>query len=146
MAERHTASAHGRLRMHHAVFAVQPTSFEKATRYLERLGFDLVEHTLDDVGLRLRIDWAGGMELVTPTDGHVNESGSVGDFLARHGDGLFTVVVRVLDAERASADAQGAGAVERYRQHRGGPGFTLTEIEMTPLFGLSITFLETDID
>jgi hypothetical protein len=59
---------------------------------------------------------------------------------------LFTVVVRVTDAERASADARAAGAAERYRQHRGGPGFTLTEIEMAPLFGLSVTFLETDID
>jgi methylmalonyl-CoA/ethylmalonyl-CoA epimerase len=146
MEDGNATPAQGRPRMHHAVFAVQPASFEKASRYLEALGFDLVEHTLDDVGLRVRIDWAGGMELVTPTAGHVNESGSVGDFLARHGDGLFTVVVRVPDAERASADARAAGTVERYRQHRGGPGFTLTEIEMAPLFGLSVTFLETDID
>jgi 4-hydroxyphenylpyruvate dioxygenase-like putative hemolysin len=135
-----------RSRMHHAVFAVHPQSFDGASRYLERLGFQLVEHVVDDVRLRVRIDWSGGMELVTPADGHVGEIGSVGDFLARHGEGLFTVAVRVPDAERASAVAQAEGAAERYRQRRGGEGFTLTEIEMAPLFGLSVTFLETDLD
>jgi 4-hydroxyphenylpyruvate dioxygenase-like putative hemolysin len=133
-------------RVHHAVFAVGSQSFEPATRYLERLGFNLIEHILDDVGLRVRIDWAGGMEIVTPIEGHVAESGSVGEFLSRFGDGLFTVVVRVPDAERASADAQAAGSLERYRQQRGGPGFTLTEIQMEPRFGLPVTFLEADID
>jgi hypothetical protein len=34
-------------RVHHAVFAVGSQSFEQATQYLERLGFNLVEHTLD---------------------------------------------------------------------------------------------------
>jgi 4-hydroxyphenylpyruvate dioxygenase-like putative hemolysin len=141
-----SATAAAAPRVHHAVFAIGPQSFEQATQYLERLGFRLVEHTLDDIGLRVRIDWAGGMEVVTPTDGHVAESGSVGEFLNRFGDGLFTVVVRVPDAERASADAQSAGSVEKYRQQRGGPGFTLTEIQMEPRFALPITFLETDIE
>src|SRR5579863_6228141 len=65
MTDRDSTSA----RVHHAVFAVRPQSFEQASHYLERLGFRLVEHTLDDVGLRVRIDWAGGMEIVTPTEG-----------------------------------------------------------------------------
>jgi methylmalonyl-CoA/ethylmalonyl-CoA epimerase len=137
---------HGQPRLHHAVFAVRPAVFEQASRYLEQLGFRLAEHTLDDIGLKVRIDWTGGMELVTPTADHRAEDGSVGDFLARHGDGLFTVVVRVPDAQRASGEAQAAGSAEKYRQRRSGPGFALTEIEMAPLFGLPITFLETDID
>jgi 4-hydroxyphenylpyruvate dioxygenase-like putative hemolysin len=139
-------SSKRRPRMHHAVFAVHPQSFDGASRYLEQLGFQLVEHVLDDVGLRVRIDWYGGMELVTPTAVHVAESGSVGDFLARSGEGLFTVAVRVPDAERASVVAQVEGSAERYRQHRGGEGFALTEIQMAPLFGVSVTFLETDLD
>jgi 4-hydroxyphenylpyruvate dioxygenase-like putative hemolysin len=145
MAQRHTPSDRAPPRLHHAVFAVYPQSFDGASRYLGQLGFQLVEHVLDDVGLRVRVDWSGGMELVTPTEDHPAESGSVGEFLARNGEGLFTVAVRVPDAERASVAAQAEGSVERYRQHRGGPGFTLTEIEMASLFGLSITFLETDL-
>ncbi|MCV7423793.1 hypothetical protein H7K45_24875 [Mycobacterium yunnanensis] len=133
-------------RLHHVVFAVRPESFDGASRYLELLGFHLVEYVVDDVGLRVRIDWNGGMELVTPTEEHFAQSGSVGDFLARYGEGLFAVAVRVPDAKGACAVAEAEGAVERYRQHRGGDGFTLTEIDMAPLFGVPITFLETDLE
>lgn len=146
MTDRRITSTQAQPRVHHAVFAVRPQVFEQASQYLERLGFQLVEHTVDDVGLRVRIDWSGGIELVTPTESHVGGNGSVAEFLALHGDGLFTVAVRVPDAEKASVDAQGAGSAERYRQHRDGPGFALTEIEMAPLFGLPITFLETNLD
>lgn len=133
-------------RLHHVVFAVRPESFDAAGDYLRGLGFRLTEFELDDVGLRVRIDWPGGVELVTPTERHIADRGSVGDFLARRGEGVFTVAVRVPDADQASAAAQAFGVAERYRQHRSGEGFELTELEMTPRFGLSITFLETDVD
>jgi 4-hydroxyphenylpyruvate dioxygenase-like putative hemolysin len=133
-------------RLHHVVFAVRPESFDRASDYLRGLGFRLSELELADVGLRVRIDWPGGVEVVTPTDRHVASPGSVGDFLARRGEGVFTVAVRVFDADRASTAAQAFGAAERYRQHRRGEGFELTEVEMTPRFGVPITFLATDLD
>jgi 4-hydroxyphenylpyruvate dioxygenase-like putative hemolysin len=146
MVDEQLAPAQAPPRLHHVVFAVRAESFDSATEYLECLGFRLVEHTLDDVGLRVRIDWSGGVEVVTPTADHLAEGGSVGDFLARNGEGVFSVVVRVPDADQASTSAQAAGAAERYRQRRHGSGFKLAEIEMAPLFGLPITFLETNLD
>lgn len=133
-------------RVHHVVIAVHPESFDDATDYLQGLGFALQDFEVEDVGLRLRIDWAGGIELVTPTAGHVAEAGSVGDFLATFGQGVFTVVVRVVDADRAGSTAVSLGAAERYRQHRTGDGYELAEVEMSPRHGVPITFLETDLD
>jgi methylmalonyl-CoA/ethylmalonyl-CoA epimerase len=133
-------------RLHHVVFAVRRESFERASEYLGGLGFLLAEFVLDDVGLRVAIDWAGGVELLTPTDDHLAEPGSVGDFLARQGEGVFSVVVRVPDADQLSQIARAAGAAERYRQERRVGDFTVNEVEVTALFGIPLTFLETDLD
>ena len=90
--------------MHHVVFAVAPERLEAATAFLEALGFTFQTHMLDDVGLRVTLDWDGGVELVTPTvEGCANHV-PVADFLARRGDGVFSVAVRVDDAiERTDA-------------------------------------------
>src|SRR5258705_5836766 len=144
MADESIGAPHRPPRLHHVVFAVAAETFEPASQYLSELGFRLTEFVLDDVKLRVGIDWVGGVELVTPSGGHVIEPGSVGDFLARHGEGVFSVVVRVQQADEASRTAQAAGAADRYRQKRCGTGFSLTEIEMTPWFGMPMTFLETD--
>lgn len=76
-------------RLHHVVFAVRRESFERASEYFGGLGFRLAEFVLDDVGLRVAIDWAGGVELLTPTDDHLAEPGSVGDFLRVRGRACF---------------------------------------------------------
>ena len=83
--------------MHHVVFAIAPERLEVATAFLEALGFKFQTHVLDDVGLRVTLDWDRGVEVVTPTaDGFANTV-PVADFLARNGDGVFSVVMRVED-------------------------------------------------
>ncbi|MDT5338529.1 MAG: hypothetical protein QOD90_4034 [Mycobacterium sp.] len=52
--------------MHHVVFAVAAERLDMATAFLEALGFRFETHVLDDVGLRVTLDWDRGVELVTP--------------------------------------------------------------------------------
>ena len=58
------------------------------------------------------LDWDRGVELVTPTgDGHANSS-PVSDFLARNGDGVFSVVMRVDECGRIDGASTAAWRIE----------------------------------
>lgn len=131
--------------MHHVVFAVAPGRLEAATTLLEALGFTFQEHVLDDVGLRVTLDWNRGIELVTPTaDGYANNV-PVARFLARHGDGVFSVVMRVGDADAAAEVAQRHGASTEFRQDRSGGGLDLIEVQLATIFGMPLTLLATNL-
>jgi len=69
---------------------------------------------------------------------------SVNEFLERHGDGVYTVVVRVPAASAAEAVAGRYGATTRFRQSLAGEGSYLDEVDLS-VFGLPLTFLSTDI-
>jgi 4-hydroxyphenylpyruvate dioxygenase-like putative hemolysin len=130
--------------MHHVVYAVAPERLEAATAFFSDLGFSFAILELADVGLRVTLDWAGGVELVTPLDTESGRTSAVAEFLATRGDGVYSVALRVADITTAEEVAARYGAVTRFRQHREGDGFQLDESEMTVL-GLPITLLASDL-
>lgn len=131
--------------MHHVVFAVAPERLDAATAFLEALGFRFQTHVLDDVGLRVTLDWERGIELVTPTaEGYANDV-PVAAFLARSGDGVYSVVMRVEDADLATEIGQRYGASTVFRQDRGGDGLDLVEVQLATIFGMPLTLLATNL-
>jgi 4-hydroxyphenylpyruvate dioxygenase-like putative hemolysin len=128
--------------LHHVVLAATPERLPRIAQLFADLGFRFDEFDLDDVGLHVMLDWARGLELVTPTTPDTDNS--VQQFLDSHGDGVFTLALRVDDAPSAEAIARRYGAVTNFRQHRDGDGWQLDEIEMTVL-GLPLTLLSTDL-
>lgn len=128
--------------LHHVVIAVAPERLLQVAQLFTDLGFRFDEFDLDDVGLHVMLDWTRGMELVTPTEPDTGNPVSV--FLDRHGDGIYTIALRVDDAPSAEAIAHRYGATTNFQQHRSGDGWQLDEIEMTVL-GLPLTLLSTDL-
>jgi methylmalonyl-CoA/ethylmalonyl-CoA epimerase len=128
-------------RLHHVVLAVAPDGIARTAQLFADLGFRFVTFDLPDVGLQVLLDWERGIELVSPLDGH---DGPVRDFLARHGDGVYSLAIRVADAPDAEQIASRYGSQARFRQHRDGDGWALDEIELSVL-GLPLTLLSTDL-
>lgn len=137
-------AAGDRVGLHHVVFAVRPLALAAAARMFAELGFAFVEFELDEVGLRVLLDWERGVELVTPLTGATGAGSAVAEFLETRGEGVYSVVIRVPEASAAEQLAQRHGAVTRYRQHREGKGFALDEVELS-VRGLPLTFLSTDL-
>ncbi len=130
--------------MHHVVFAVPQEQLLQAEQFFSELGFRFHTIQLDDMGLRVLLDWDRGLELVTPQSSRAGGTGEVAQFLQRNGPGVYSVVIRVGDASAAEQVAQRYGARTQFQQHRGGDGFDLDEIEVSVL-GLPLTFLSTDL-
>jgi methylmalonyl-CoA/ethylmalonyl-CoA epimerase len=128
--------------LHHVVLAIGSERLASTARLFTDLGFEFDEFDLDDVGLHVMLDWAGGMELVTPTV--PSSDNPVQQFLDAHGDGVYTIALRVGDAPSAEDIARRYGAVTTFRQHREGDGWQLDEIEMA-VRGLPLTLLSTDL-
>lgn len=131
-------------RMHHVVYAVALERVDAATAFFDELGFGFVTFELGELGLQVRLDWAGGVELVSPLANEAGRGSAVAEFLATHGDGVYSVALRVADITTAEEVAARHGAVTKFRQHREGDGFELDESEMSVL-GLPLTFLATDL-
>ena len=130
--------------VHHVVFAVPPEQLPETVRLFSELGFRFQTIELEDVGLRVLLDWDGGIELVTPLSSEAEGAGALTEFLQRNGPGVYSVVIRVGDAPAAEQVAKRYGAQTRFHQHRGGEGFELDEIELSVL-GLPLTFLNIDL-
>lgn len=130
--------------MHHVVYAVTPHRVEAAAAFFSELGFSFATFELADVGLQVSLDWSGGVELVTPMGTEVGRNSAVAKFLAAHGDGIYSVALRVGDIAAAEAVAARYGAVVTYRQHREGQDYQLDEAEASVL-GLPLTLLATDL-
>jgi 4-hydroxyphenylpyruvate dioxygenase-like putative hemolysin len=131
--------------MHHVVFAIAPERLDAATTFLEALGFRFQTHVLDDIRLSVNLDWERGVELVTPLDDDQAKPGSVRDFLARQGDGVFSVVMRVEDADASAELVRRYGASVDFRQDRGGDGLELVEVQLATIFGMPLTLLATNL-
>jgi catechol 2,3-dioxygenase-like lactoylglutathione lyase family enzyme len=131
-------------RMHHVVYAVAPERLDAATAFFSELGFTFATFELGELGVQVTLDWAGGVELISPLDTGAGRNSAVAEFLAPRGDGVHSVAVRVADIATAEEVAARYGALTRFRQHRMGNGFELDESEMT-VAGLPITLLETDL-
>ena len=92
----------------------------------------------------IHLDWTRGVELISPiphSPGPV--AASVNEFLESHGDGVYSVVIRVAAASAAEDIAERYGATTRFQQHFEGEGSRLDEIDLSVL-GLPLTFLATD--
>ncbi|OBA64061.1 hypothetical protein A5647_03060 [Mycobacterium sp. 1100029.7] len=131
--------------LHHVVFAIAPQRHAAATKMFSDLGFVFEPLQLTELGLDIHLDWNRGIELISPIDGSTGEvAGSVNEFLDRHGDGVYTVVIGVPAVETADAVAQRYEATTRFRQHFEGAGTYLDEHDLS-ILGLPLTFLATNI-
>jgi 4-hydroxyphenylpyruvate dioxygenase-like putative hemolysin len=71
--------------------------------------------------------------------------GAVAEFIACKGDGVYSVVVRVDDADATAALAARYGAHADFRQDRSGDGLELVEVQLGPIFGMPLTLLATNL-
>jgi hypothetical protein len=71
--------------------------------------------------------------------------GTAAEFLARNGDGLFSVVIRSADCDQGEQIAARYGTRSDLRQHVEGDGFEVTEVKLEPLFGIPLTLLTTNL-
>ncbi len=132
-------------RLHHVVFAVARERHDAIGELFRELGFGFEDINLDELGLRVLLDWNRGVELISPNPGSTaTVATSVREFLASHGDGVFTVVVQVPGASEAEEIAQRYGSITRFRQGFEGDGNYLEEIDLS-VFGLPLTFLSTNL-
>jgi 4-hydroxyphenylpyruvate dioxygenase-like putative hemolysin len=131
--------------LHHVVFAVAAERHDAVAQFFSDLGFAFETLQLSELGLDIHLDWNRGIELISPIPGSTGSvAGSVTEFLASHGDGVYTVVIGVPSAATAEAVAERFGATTRFRQHFEGEGSYLDEIDLSVL-GLPLTFLATNI-
>jgi 4-hydroxyphenylpyruvate dioxygenase-like putative hemolysin len=131
--------------LHHVVFAVAPERHATAAQMFSDLGFLFEPLELAELGLDIHLDWSRGIELISPIPGSTGEVAlSVAEFLDRHGDGVFTVVIAVPEVSSADAVAERYGATTRFRQHLEGEGTYLDENDVS-ILGLPLTFLATNI-
>ena len=132
-------------RLHHVVFAVTREQHEAVGQLFTDVGFSFEKIDLDELGIQVLLDWNRGIELISPNPGSTAEvAASVTDFLASHGNGIFTVVVQVPGASEAEDIAKRYGSTTRFRQGFEGEGNYLEEIDLSVL-GLPLTFLSTNL-
>jgi 4-hydroxyphenylpyruvate dioxygenase-like putative hemolysin len=131
--------------MHHVVFTVGPERLSAPTTFLEALGFRFQTHALDDVGLLVTLDWQRGVELVIPLAGSDMNPGLVADFIARHGDGVYSAVVRVAEADAAAALAARHGADAEFRPGPRWQWARTVEVQLSAVFGMPLTLLSTNL-
>ncbi len=133
------------LQLHHVVFAVAPQRRDAMAAMFTDLGFEFEKAELTELGVRVHLDWNRGIELISPVPGSAAAIATyVNEFLDRHGDGVYTVVLRVPDASAAESVAQRYGSTTRFRQGFSGEGSYLDEIDLS-VVGLPLTFLATNV-
>jgi methylmalonyl-CoA/ethylmalonyl-CoA epimerase len=131
--------------LHHIAFAVAPERHAAVAEMFTEIGFTFQPVELNELGVNVSLDWNGGLELISAVPGSTAEVATfVNDFVRRHGDGVYTVVLRVPGASAAEAVAERYGSTTRFRQNFSGDGTYLDEIDLS-VFGLPLTFLATNI-
>lgn len=131
--------------LHHVVFAIAGERLDAAADYLTALGFEFQAFELEHLGLEVRLDWDHGFELISPTADAPTDAGTAADFLARNGDGLFSVVVRTADCDVAEHIAKRYGVKSDFREYIEGDGFEVTNVKLKPLYGIPLTLLKTNL-
>ena len=133
-------------RLHHVVFAVARERHDVVGQLFTELGFSFEDINLDELGLRVLLDWNRGIELISPNPGSTaTVAVSVTEFLASHGDGVFTVVVQVPGASAGRGHCQALRFDHPLPARlREASGNYLEEIDLSVL-GLPLTFLSTNL-
>jgi hypothetical protein len=130
--------------LHHVVFCVEPDNQDAAADVWRTIGFEFAEILLDDVSLRVLLDWTRGIEIISPTTSDASVCAARA-FLDEEGEGVYSVVVRTEEISAGTERLRGGGAELEYSQSRGGDGYSLEEAQFSPVFGMPITLLETDL-
>lgn len=131
--------------LHHVVFAIAAQRLDAAADFMRELGFEFVSFEHAELHLRIYLDWDRGVELIAPTVDAPSGPGTAKDFLARNGDGVFSVVVRVPDYASAERSAERHGTTADFRQHVEADGFVVDEVKMQPLYGIPLTFMTANL-
>jgi hypothetical protein len=131
-------------KIHHVVFCVHPENHDAAAAYWRDLGLSFQELTLAEEGLRVSLDWSAGIEIISPTAEPGTETTRFQAFLDERGEGIWSIVVKAPNVEDPILVAKGHGSTVRYQQHRDHGEIFLDEADMTPLFGMAVTFLATN--
>jgi len=138
-------TAQERSQLHHVVFAVASERHDTVAQMFTDLGFTLQPAELTEFGLRIQLDWDGGVEVISPITGSTAPvAASVNEFLDKNGDGVYTVVLKVPGAAAAESAAKRYGATVRFRQRFEGEGTHLEEIDLS-VFDLPLTLLDTSL-
>jgi methylmalonyl-CoA/ethylmalonyl-CoA epimerase len=116
-----------------------------AKRYSELLGISFPHSVIrEDYGIRAMVSWDGGIELVSPID----NNSLIAKFIEKKGEGLFGVVFKVDDIDKAKARAEAKGFRVTGDVHSGLPdGFKLfKEITLHPkdTYGISTTLMQSE--
>jgi methylmalonyl-CoA/ethylmalonyl-CoA epimerase len=136
-------------KLHHVVFCVRPENQERAADYWRDLGMTFAEVPLEEEGLRVLLDWSGGIEIIAPTEQAGTETARFRAFLDERGEGLYSVVVRTDGYEAGIAAAARHGAAVQYQQHRehgeGDDAVVVDEADLSPVLGMGVTLLSTNL-
>ena len=130
--------------LHHVVFCVEPDNQDAAADIWRTLGFEFAEILLEDVSLRVLLDWTRGIEIVSPTTSDATVC-AARSYLNEHGEGVYAVVVHTEAISAATESLRSGGAELTYQQSRSGDSYTLEEAQFAPVLGMPITLLETDL-
>ena len=131
-------------RLHHVVFCVRPENQERAADFWRDLGLVFQEITLVEEGLRVLLDWASGIEIISPMPDPGTETARFWALLDERGEGVCSVVVKGPNVETPIAVAKRHGSSVRYQQHREDGGYFLDEADLAPIFGMPVTVLATN--
>jgi len=129
------------MKVHHAVFCVHGDNQERAADLWRELGLTFAEIVLDDLEIRVLIDWDAGIELVSPLRDAGEPALAFTTFLETHGEGLYSLAMSVDEVDGPEAIALRYGTQVEYRQHRDLGRFVIDEVMLAPVHGMPITFL-----
>jgi hypothetical protein len=129
------------MKVHHAVFCVHTANQEQAADLWRDLGLTFAEVVLEDLDIRVLIDWEAGIELLSPLPDAGAAATAFTTFLETHGEGLFSLAMGVDEVDGPEAIARRYGALVEYRQHREVGAMVIDEVQLAPVHGMPITFL-----
>ena len=98
------------MKVHHAVFCVHGDNQERAADLWRELGLTFAELVLDDLEIRVLIDWDAGIELVSPLPDAGEPALAFTTFLETQGEGLYSLAMSVDEVDGPEAIARRYGA------------------------------------
>jgi methylmalonyl-CoA/ethylmalonyl-CoA epimerase len=132
-------------KVHHVVYCVRAENQERAAGLWRDVGMTFQEVPLEEEGIRVLLDWSAGVEIVAPTEREGTETARFRAFLDECGEGVYSVVVRTAEIDGPIEVLAPYGASVRYRQHRETGDIVVDEADLTPVMGMSITLLATNL-